>query len=506
MPSLADLLRNDPWGAPPQTPLAKTVTDVGFDPSLGFAGAVDTYLARLKKMQGGLAQDMLDTAADPNAEGIQRAANLLGGLGLKIANVPMALMPSSQELRDRAYQAGASPEVQALGGALGDVVNIPDPATVGPALAALVKAGATAKGLAAAAPLGFKAMAVAPGKGRGLAELLADATPAEQAALKARLEAEAAQTGGQASSVSREQALNGLTGDNGIIAYHGSPHSFDKFDMSKIGTGEGAQAYGHGLYFAEKEDVARAYRDALSDAKVQSPDGSQVWSFPKTGGISLSINPNNEVDWAASSYLQNANGDVDKAISNIMKSRYADSPLEKKTIAKLNEWKSSGVKLSSDGSMYQVHLNVQPHELLDWDKPLSEQPKAVRDALHSQPEVQQRIADASKILGPKAADMKGESAYAALTGWRRGAQLSPPTEVSAAVSQRLKQAGVKGIKYKDAGSRDGVGGTNNYVIFDDNLITILKKYGIPMTAGAGGAMLVSGQHMPPDIAAQLQQQ
>jgi len=123
----------------------------------------------------------------------------------------MALMPSSQELRDRAYQAGASPEVQALGGALGDVVNIPDPATVGPALAALVKAGATAKGLAAAAPLGLKAMAVAPGKGRGLAELLADATPAEQAALKARLEAEAGQVGGAESNVSREQALQGLT-------------------------------------------------------------------------------------------------------------------------------------------------------------------------------------------------------------------------------------------------------------------------------------------------------
>ena len=37
----------------------------------------------------------------------------------------------------------------------------------------------------------------------------------------------------------------------GIRAYHGSPHDFDKFDLSKIGTGEGAQAYGHGLYFAE---------------------------------------------------------------------------------------------------------------------------------------------------------------------------------------------------------------------------------------------------------------
>ena len=41
--------------------------------------------------------------------------------------------------------------------------------------------------------------------------------------------------------------------------WHGSPHKFDKFDSSKIGTGEGAQAYGHGLYLAEIPDVARTY-------------------------------------------------------------------------------------------------------------------------------------------------------------------------------------------------------------------------------------------------------
>jgi len=46
--------------------------------------------------------------------------------------------------------------------------------------------------------------------------------------------------------------------DDGIIAYHGSPHSFDKFSMDKIGTGEGAQAYGHGLYFSDVEDVAKS--------------------------------------------------------------------------------------------------------------------------------------------------------------------------------------------------------------------------------------------------------
>ena len=49
----------------------------------------------------------------------------------------------------------------------------------------------------------------------------------------------------------------------GIKAYHGSPHDFDRFDLSKIGTGEGAQVYGHGLYLAENPATAQAYRDAL---------------------------------------------------------------------------------------------------------------------------------------------------------------------------------------------------------------------------------------------------
>lgn len=51
-----------------------------------------------------------------------------------------------------------------------------------------------------------------------------------------------------------------------MTAYHGSPHDLPpveghpigKFDMSKIGTGEGAQAYGHGLYFAENPNVAKS--------------------------------------------------------------------------------------------------------------------------------------------------------------------------------------------------------------------------------------------------------
>jgi len=49
-----------------------------------------------------------------------------------------------------------------------------------------------------------------------------------------------------------------------IIAFHGSPYDFDRFDFTKIGTGWGAQSEGHGLYFAESEAVARWHRDRVS--------------------------------------------------------------------------------------------------------------------------------------------------------------------------------------------------------------------------------------------------
>ena len=46
-------------------------------------------------------------------------------------------------------------------------------------------------------------------------------------------------------------------------AYHGSPHKFDEFSLDAIGTGEGAQAHGWGLYFAGNKDVSEGYRQKL---------------------------------------------------------------------------------------------------------------------------------------------------------------------------------------------------------------------------------------------------
>ena len=51
----------------------------------------------------------------------------------------------------------------------------------------------------------------------------------------------------------------------GIRAFHGSPHDFDAFSMDKIGTGEGAQAYGHGSLFCGSGSLsAKGYRDQLA--------------------------------------------------------------------------------------------------------------------------------------------------------------------------------------------------------------------------------------------------
>ena len=53
-----------------------------------------------------------------------------------------------------------------------------------------------------------------------------------------------------------------------VIGWHGTPHWFDRFLTAFIGTGEGQQAHGWGLYFGGDRKVAEGYRNGLSRAKV----------------------------------------------------------------------------------------------------------------------------------------------------------------------------------------------------------------------------------------------
>ena len=137
----------------------------------------------------------------------------------------------------------------------------------------------------------------------------------------------------------------------GIKAYHGSPHDFDAFDLSKIGTGEGAQAYGHGLYFAENEGTAKAYRDALAGKDANAARNARLAELSKemdkynpSGGYRQFNDPRGHA--AAAEY------------DRVMAERAADK-----------------------GKMYQVDINADPEHFLDWDKPLSEQhPEIQRQA------------------------------------------------------------------------------------------------------------------------------
>lgn len=52
-----------------------------------------------------------------------------------------------------------------------------------------------------------------------------------------------------------------------MTLFHGSPHKWDRVDLSQIGTGEGVQAYGHGFYAAERPGIAKTYAERLSESK-----------------------------------------------------------------------------------------------------------------------------------------------------------------------------------------------------------------------------------------------
>jgi len=81
----------------------------------------------------------------------------------------------------------------------------------------------------------------------------------------------------------------------GIIAFHGSGADFDEFRLEMIGTGEGAQAYGYGLYFTDSEDIAKFYRESISRGKSGIPQSVPDNPEDIAGNLALDINFNKGV-------------------------------------------------------------------------------------------------------------------------------------------------------------------------------------------------------------------
>lgn len=167
---------------------------------------------------------------------------------------------------------------------------------------------------------------------------------------------------------------------NKITAYHGSPHTFDKFDMSKMGTGEGAQAYGRGLYFSENEAVAKNYRDALSGDIIATVGDTPVYELynrllRQADSMKFPSQKGNELyDKAAFLESLEITGSFDEALAVV----------ENPEIAK---WAKSEIlpKYKPAGNIYQVEIASDVGKFLDYDAPLSEQSDFIKNALENIP-------------------------------------------------------------------------------------------------------------------------
>jgi hypothetical protein len=271
-----------------------------------------------------------------------------------------------------------------------------------------------------------------------------------------------------------DNSLRWLADEDGAIrAWHGSPHDFDRFSMDKIGTGEGAQAYGHGLYFAERKGVAEDYRRRLASFNENAEEGvTTVMRY--AGGDRAKA-----AELARNGLAAVTRDNLDDGGKQVAKWQ---------EIIRLIEDPSVDVtQFKPPGRLYEVEINANPEDFLDWDAPLSAQPQNVRDALKR---TSYRMQGNSFTSGELAETID------ALTPQQRDYILKQPglnptgSEVARAAgadTNALREAGIPGIRYLDAGSRGAGDGSRNYVVFDDELISILKKYGIAGVM-AGGAV------------------
>jgi len=249
----------------------------------------------------------------------------------------------------------------------------------------------------------------------------------------------------------------------GMTAYHGSPHKFDKFDSTKIGTGEGAQAYGHGLYFAENPDVAKQYREALG-GKEWLVDGKLVGRYGDMKDF-----PDKALASAAAriAALKKGGGVISKADAAAAESGFRglisgnpgmrSAPEIDAEVKAMRSLVGKKLEERLGGATYNVDIPEEHiDKMLDWDAPLSERHVA--------------LIDKAKKLDPMLeyqlhTGISGEGLYSSLRD----------SIGSDKASEWLKQNGIPGIKYYDGASRGKGKGTRNFVVFDDQIVNVLKR-------------------------------
>jgi hypothetical protein len=236
--------------------------------------------------------------------------------------------------------------------------------------------------------------------------------------------------------------------------WHGSPHHFKPtnknplgaFDPTKIGTGEGTQAFGHGHYLAEAKGNAEGYRHMLS---VDPSQGSENIKFATLENFMPNEAP--AVQKQIKDFLDGTGNYAD--FVRVIKQQGSDD--FKKALV------SEEPEMFKAGALYQVELPEEKlASMLDYDLPWTQQSEAVKKAIN--------VEGLQKFYNSEDLPMSQIFHHAHQS-------MTPPQ-----FAEFLRSKGISGIKYKDAqsrGIREAEEGTRNIVIFPGNedLMNIVGK-------------------------------
>ena len=263
-----------------------------------------------------------------------------------------------------------------------------------------------------------------------------------------------------------------------IPFWHGSPHKFDAFDLAHMGKGEGAQAYGWGAYGAESPEVAKQYLNV--DPSVPVPPRRQFMGQDLEPGT-----PEYHAARLASEGKESLAG-LRKLVAGWISDARPGEPTDgyQKTLEILNQaQKTSDFKqLKPEPNLYRGEYRwpdpakeaatpLTGEDLLDWDKPLSEQSDSVKAALRRMPSAP------DESVWPQ---WTGQQFYESEV--RAGTDFDgiPKGDARRAHSKSLFDAGIPGIRYLDGMSRTDGSGTHNLVMFSDEGIKLLERNGKPI--------------------------
>lgn len=296
-------------------------------------------------------------------------------------------------------------------------------------------------------------------------------------------------------------------------AYHGTKHKFNRFSTDAIGTGEGAQAYGHGLYFSSKKEIAQWYRDSLAgrpETQVQL-DGEELTSsrslkddvpggFLQSAEVRTAIRQGDETRFQAAAtndvvalrhradvYTKRAEDlegpNNSKVIASTLSAAdlHARAGIYTKEADRIEAFaKRITFKRGPQRGMLATVEVPEDEQLLDYDKPLSQQPTGVQTALDDLVNGTGKALDTSKTGGgvfdgnPDMQRYINQNWDQLTGGWLRGAigdelrgLIEDGTSGDVMASRTLADYGIPGHKYIGHES-----GATNYVIYDDSAVQI----------------------------------